>query len=240
MTKDPEETGAEFSGLYEKTAAAAVRGYALRTGMRLPERLTGCPLEELDPEDITALLEAGKEAGIKLYRFKRGHETLPRVRFAMGFLQAVCPESLCDIGSGRGVFLFPFLDRFPSVPVTALDLLDHRISLLNDIRTGGIPALTALRADICSRPLPEKSADVVTALEVLEHIPDVQEAVRAAVSIARRYVVVTVPSKPDSNPEHIHLLTRDLLKEYFGNAGCTRLQFGSVLDHLTLIASVPS
>jgi 2-polyprenyl-3-methyl-5-hydroxy-6-metoxy-1,4-benzoquinol methylase len=49
--------------------------------------------------------------------------------------------------------------------------------------------------------------DIVTLLEVLEHIPDVEKAV-AAVRMARKYVVVSVPSKEDNNPEHIHLLTK--------------------------------
>ena len=229
-----------LSDYYDKLAAAAVRGYALRTGWELPEALLSCPLEDLNEENISELFRYGKEFGVRLYHFKIAHGIMPRIHFVLGFMEAVRPGSLCDIGTGRGVFLFPFLDRFPSVPVTALDLLDHRIDFLNDIRAGGISTLTALKADICSRPLPEKSADVVTALEVLEHIPDVEAAIEAAVRTARRYVVVTVPSKPDSNPEHIHFLTKDLLTGYFNRAGCSKLQFGGVLDHLTLIASVKS
>ena len=75
-------------------------------------------------------------------------------------------------------------------------------------------------------------------LEVLEHIPDVQAAVTAAVRIARRYVAVTVPSKEDDNPEHIHLLTKPVLTELFRNAGCQRLHFGGVPGHLILTAAV--
>ncbi|MDO4331030.1 MAG: hypothetical protein Q4C66_17070 [Lachnospiraceae bacterium] len=35
--------------------------------------------------------------------------------------------------------------------------------------------------------------------ELLEHIPEVEQAVKAAVNMAKQYVVVTVPSKPDNN-----------------------------------------
>ncbi len=225
------------SPLYEKLAAAAVRGFALRTGAAFPEKLLTPQLDSLSQEEICMLIDKGKELGVKLYRFKRGHEDLPRVKFVIGFLQAIHPETLCDIGSGRGVFLFPFLDRFPTTPVTGMDLLDYRIEFLKDIQRGGITNLSTIQADICTQPLPDKSVDVVTALEVLEHIPDVQEAIRSAISIARRYVVVTVPSKPDNNPEHIHLLTKEKLTSYFNAAGCSRLQFGSVPNHLTLIAN---
>lgn len=224
--------------LYDKLAAASVRGYALRTGSDLSAELMEKPLEALTENDVSALIDIGNAWGIKLYRFKRGHEELPRVKFALGFLRAIYPKSLCDVGSGRGVFLFPFLDQFPYAQVTSLELLDYRAQLLNDLHTGGVSNLTTYQEDVCTQPLPDKSVDVVTALEVLEHIPDVQAAIQAAVNMSRRYVVVTVPSKPDNNPEHIHLLTRDLLTEYFHQAGCTRLQFGGVLDHLTLIAKI--
>ncbi len=227
-----------YGELYERLAAAAVRGHAARQGLALPAPLGEKPLEALTESELTALLELGSAWGVKLYRFKRGHESLPRVKQILGFLRSVRPESLLDVGSGRGVFLFPFLDAFPGVPVTSLDLLDYRVNFLEDIRRGGVDRLTAMRADICAGPAPEKSADVVTLLEVLEHIPDVQAAVTAAVRIARRYVAVSVPSKQDDNPEHIHLLTKPVLTELFANAGCDRLHFGGVPGHLILTASL--
>ncbi len=227
-----------YTELYRSLAAAAVRGCAAREGRSLPPQLGEPPLGALTEEDITALLDLGRAWGVKLYRFKRGHKDMPRVKQILGFLRGVQPESLLDVGSGRGVFLFPFLEAFPAVPVTSLDLLDYRVAFLEDIRLGGVDRLTALRADICAWPVQEKIADVVTMLEVLEHIPDVQAAVTAAVRIARRYVAVTVPSKEDDNPEHIHLLTKQVLTELFRNAGCDRLHFGGVPGHLILIAAI--
>ncbi len=227
-----------YDEMYKELAAAAVRGYAARHGLPLSASWAEKPLDALTEDELAALLDQGSAWGVKLYRFKRGHETLPRVRQILGFLRGIQPESLLDVGSGRGVFLFPFLDGFPGVSVTCLDLLDYRVSFLEDIRRGGVERLTAMQADICACPVPEKSADVVTMLEVLEHVPDVQAAVTAAVRIARRYVAVTAPSKEDDNPEHIHLLTKPLLTEIFRNAGCERLHFGGVPGHLILTAAV--
>ncbi len=156
----------------------------------------------------------------------------------MGFLRGIQPESLLDVGSGRGVFLFPFMREFPWVPVTSLDILDKRVTLLNAIHDGGMENLTALKASICDWNVPDGTFDVVTLLEVLEHIPDVQAAVKNAVRLARRYVVVTVPSKPDNNPEHIHLLSKPVLTELFGTAGCNRLQFDGVPGHLFMVQVV--
>lgn len=223
---------------YPILAAAAIRGHSIRHGQPLPADLACTPLEELTQPQLDALWEQGSAWGVKLYRFKRGHEDLPRVKQVLGFLRSVYPESLVDVGSGRGVFLFPFLEAFPQCRVTSLDILDHRVEFLEDIRSGGLDCLEARKGDICTQPLPDKCADVVTLLEVLEHIPDVSRAVQAAVRMARKYVVVTVPSKPDNNPEHIHLLTKDILTKLFREAGCSKLHFSGVNGHLILIASV--
>ena len=224
--------------MYTDLAAAAVRGYMIRSGKNgPPAELAKVPLGSLSDGDISKLISYGEDAGIKLYRFKRGHEDMPRVKKILGFLHSVQPKSLLDVGSGRGVFLFPFLNEFPDTSVTSLDILDHRVRFLEDISVGGISRLTAVEADICSKPFPDESFDVVTLLEVLEHIPDVEKAIDAAVKISRRFIAVSVPSKPDNNPEHIHLLTKPILTEYFNRAGCLRLNFSGVNGHLIMIAA---
>lgn len=218
--------------------AAYVRGIAQSTGKpALPPELLRAPLGALTDRELAQLAEAGAGAGLKLYRFKE-KEDLPRVSAVLGFLRGVQPQSLLDVGSGRGAFLFPFLREFPEVPVTAVDLLPHRVELLSAVARGGMSRLTPLQQDICAWDAPDGSFDVVTLLEVLEHIPAVEQAVEAAVRLARRYVVVTVPSKPDNNPEHIHLLTKDKMTGLFARAGCEKLKFGGVNGHLMAVASL--
>lgn len=222
----------EGTGRYDlRMTAAYVRG-AMK-GEDSP--LFRAPLGELTEAQCRALIALAREKGVDLHHFKR-FEELPRVRAVLGFLKGVAPESLLDVGSGRGVFLFPFLRAFPGVPVTSVDLNENRAALLRAVHDGGADCLTALCGDICSWDAPDASFDAVTLLEVLEHIPDVEAAVGNAVRLARRYVAVTVPSKPDDNPEHIHLLTRDKLADLFTRAGCARLQFGGVPGHLFMTA----
>ena len=110
--------------------------------------------------------------------------------------------------------------------------------MLSDIQNGGIENLKVLKANICEQPIAKKSVDVVTLLEVLEHIPDVESAIRAAVNIAKEYVVVTVPSKEDDNPEHIHLLTKEKLTAYFNACGVKKLSFDGVPGHLVMIGRI--
>lgn len=226
---------------YESALAAAyVRGTAQMSGQpKLPLELAQAPLEALTEGELFQIIDLGFRAGIRLYHFKR-KDNLPRVSAVLGFLRGVQPQSLLDVGSGRGVFLLPFLREFPNVLVTSVDILSHRVEMLQALSAGGIDRLTALPQDICTWDAPDGAFDIVTLLEVLEHIPDVEQAVKNAVRLAQRYVVVTVPSKPDNNPEHIHLLTREKLTALFTAAGCERLKFGGVNGHLLLTASTGS
>ncbi len=217
---------------------AYIRGVSKRTGTpALDKNLIQKPLNELTEAEKEILEKAGRDADLKLYRFKNMGE-LPRVQKAIGFLKGVWPESLLDVGSGRGVFLFPFLESFPYVPVTSADILDYRVEFLKDIALGGIITLTAVQENIVSWNAPDKSFDIVTMLEVLEHIPEVEKAIFNAVRLAKRYVVVSVPNKEDNNPEHIHLLTKDILTDLFTRAGAKGLHFDGVNGHLFMTARV--
>src|SRR5262245_15320985 len=102
----------------------------------LPADLLDTPLEELSEAQLSALIVAGLQAGLRLHRFKRTMG-LPRVRKTLGALRGLAPESLLDVGSGRGAFLWPLLDAFPDLPVTTLDLLEHRIAEIEAVRAGG-------------------------------------------------------------------------------------------------------
>lgn len=222
-----------------KPAAAWLRGHAIKTGTpELDTELLEMPLEVLTDEELAAIVAIGETTGQKLYPFKTGKSELPRVRQVLGFLYGIEFESLLDVGSGRGVFLLPFMEEFHQVQVTSLDLLDKRVTFLNELAAGGYSQLTAYNKNICDQPFPENSFDVVTLLEVLEHIPEVGKAVAAAVKMARKHVVISVPSKEDDNPEHIHLLTKDILTKLFADAGCTKLHFGGVNGHLIMMATI--
>lgn len=95
----------------ERLLAAYVRGMARQNQPLLPPPLMETPLELLTSEEMEAIFRAGEAAGLKLYYFKK-KGLLPRVKAVLGFLRSVQPESLLDVGSGRGVFLFPFLTQF--------------------------------------------------------------------------------------------------------------------------------
>jgi hypothetical protein len=73
-------------------------------------------------------------------------------------------------------------------------------------------------------------------LEVLEHLSEPERAIAEAVRVARRFVVVSVPSKADDNPEHIQLFTEQSLTKLFTRAGVQRLSIDYVLNHIIAMA----
>ena len=178
-----------------RTAGAWVLGHARNAGKpELPEALRGKKVDECSSDELLQIVGAAREEGLKLYPFKLKSTLMARTRRTFGFLHSVCFETLLDVGSGRGAFLIPFIEEFPNVDVTSIDLLDYRATFA--------------------------------------------QAVAAAVRMAKSYVVVTVPSKPDDNPDHIHLLTKDKLTEMFNAAGCSRLHFDGVEGHLFMVAAI--
>ena len=172
----------------------------------------------------------------------KAKEDLPRVKSVLGFLQGVIPAGQCktllDVGSGRGAFLFPLLRDFPTLEVTSIDILPHRIELLDCLHQGGITNLHPILGDICTWNAPDKSYDVVTMLEVMEHIPDTEAVVRNVIRLAHNYIGVSVPSKPDDNPEHIHLFSNEDLKSLFMEHGCKKVKFISVTNHRIMVAQI--
>ncbi len=184
-----------------------------------------------------ATIDDGIEAGLRLHKFKQNTE-LPRVQRVLGILRSLAPQSLLDVGSGRGTFLWPVLAHFPELAVTAIDVSERRVQDMDAVRRGGIARLRVVRMDAQHMAFAPQSFDVATMLEVLEHMPDPQQALSNAVKTAKRFVVVSVPSVPDENPEHIHLFGVDQLKDMAATAGASRVTIEHVLNHRVMLCRV--
>jgi ubiquinone/menaquinone biosynthesis C-methylase UbiE len=223
-------------GSYYAVAAAYVRGSLRGTSHETDAALFSPPLESLGEREMALLLEIGLGAGLRLHRFKKTMG-LPRVARVLGVLRGLQPADLLDIGSGRGAFLWPLLDAFPDLPVTAVDCAEYRVQMLQTVAAGGVSRLAVRQADATALPFADAQFDVVTALEVLEHIPDAEVAVLEIVRVARRHVVASVPSHVDDNPEHLHLLCERDLERLFHMAGARRIGFQYVPNHLIAVVT---
>ena len=223
--------------IFDRFAAAYVRGCLSVNDNDEVDDLWSTSIDELSPAQLETIYQKGIAAGLRLHRFKRTM-ALARVRRVIGLLHSLQPATLLDIGSGRGTFLWPLLDTFPHLPVTAIDASSQRATELHAVHSGGITQLSALHMDVTTLDFADNAFDTVTALEVLEHIGDIQTAVAEIVRVAKRFVVVSVPSKEDDNPEHIHLFDNTQLQALFNQAGAQRVQCDYVLNHLIAVIKV--
>jgi len=97
--------------------------------------------------------------------------------------------SVLDLGCGDGSFLHCLRREVPGVEVRGADVSD---TALARARARGIDGVQLDLADPHAE-IPG-SADVVTALEVIEHLPDAEGAVLKAAAAARHYLIVSVPN----------------------------------------------
>lgn len=188
--------------------------------------------------DGEALLAAARGAGLRWNKFKRKLGP-PRVSHVLAMLDGIDPTSVLDIGSGRGAFLWPLVARFEQLEVTAVDRLAHRVADIEAVRAGGIARVRAQLGDVTALSFDEAAFDVVTILEVLEHLHDPLAAARETLRVARRFVIASVPSHEDDNPEHIRLFTRASLTELFEQAGAARVRITYVLNHMVALVTAP-
>ena len=207
---------------FTRLAAAYVRG-------RLGREAAG-----LGPEELIA---AGLARGLRLHKFKRNAE-LPRVRKVLGVLRGLAPASLLDVGSGRGAFLWPLLDAFPDLSVVAIDRDPRRAADLGAVGAGGVARLRAARMDVERLALADDCVDGVTILEVLEHLVQPHLAAAEVVRVSRRFVIASVPSTPDKNPEHVRLFSSASLEGLLRDAGARSVRLDYVPGHIVAVARV--
>ena len=111
----------------------------------------------------------------------------------MGELQGVLGPpvgAIVDVGIGEGFALermFP-----PDTPVIGLEYR-HDKAL---VASRKLPTASVVRGDAGVLPFPDRSADLVTSIEVLEHLPGYEQAVAEMARITRGRLVVSVPWEP--------------------------------------------
>jgi 2-polyprenyl-3-methyl-5-hydroxy-6-metoxy-1,4-benzoquinol methylase len=97
--------------------------------------------------------------------------------------------TLLDCGAGGGAFAS---EMSADLRVTAMD--DHEESL--ELLRASLPPGGVVRGGCTQIPFPEDSFDIVTALDVLEHIPDDRKAVAEMIRVLKPggILVLTVPA----------------------------------------------
>lgn len=137
----------------------------------------------MSPEEYTKLSRIEKR-----HWFYAGKREI--VRYWIGkYLPNLRSLTLLDCGAGGGAFASEMSD---DLQVTAMD--DHEESL--ELLRATLPPRDVVRGECTQIPFPEGSFDIVTALDVLEHIPDDRKAVAEMIRVLKPggLLILTVPA----------------------------------------------
>lgn len=106
-------------------------------------------------------------------------------------LPAEAPVRILEVGMGEAEIATRVRDRYQTGNLVGIDLPDPRLAAAWDAQ--GVPGAFA---DITRLPFPSASFDLVLAIEVLEHVPDPEAALRELARVGRDRFVLSVPREP--------------------------------------------
>ncbi len=127
----------------------------------------------------------------EVYRFVPEHDRAEawRLEFVQSLLPSAQLTRVLDAGCGDGYQCQHLARRYPHV--VGADIAVPRLQFARQ-RSPSIPFLAM---EIMRPPFRPKVFDLVTLVEVLEHMPDPPAVLRNVATLSRRYVLVTVPYK---------------------------------------------
>jgi 2-polyprenyl-3-methyl-5-hydroxy-6-metoxy-1,4-benzoquinol methylase len=104
------------------------------------------------------------------------------------------PSSLLDIGCGEGVHTYRWATQLGDRRVVGIDLEDPKLAAEWEKRQAPNLQYRTMKAE--NLPFADGEFDLVTAIEVLEHVPDPRRTVAEMARCARRHLLVSVPREP--------------------------------------------
>lgn len=175
-------------------------------------------VEDLDVEIKNSIISDAKKENISLRRFKK--TILDRVTKCTGIINGFYPTTLLDVGSGRGNFLHYYLYNNisnPQISISETSEWQNKSFYHSFYHTDFKNNVEVLGVDLNTVKSFNKTYDVVSILEVLEHIENWEEALLSCLSYANKAVVISVPSKEDNNPEHLRVINEQMIEDVIGN-----------------------
>lgn len=119
-------------------------------------------------------------------------------RLVAGFFDALhasvprsLPDRVLEVGVGEGEVAARLRPHWPDATVVGLDLADEELAAHWPDKP-----FHPMFADVGRLPFPDRSFDLVMAIEVLEHVPDPDLALQELRRVARRDLILSVPREP--------------------------------------------
>lgn len=181
----------------------------------------------LTPESLHDLDWRGAKADPAFF------ERSPRYPFIADLIVPLKPSHLFDLGCGSGYLVHLIKEQLPDVRVDGVDV--SRVALEQARRH--LDRVWHLDIDRSNLPVPDNSYDVVTCVEVLEHVYDPLHALSEICRILqmRGSAVITVPNLaywryrldllrgripgPAADRRHLHQFNRQFLDQTARQAG---------------------
>ncbi len=108
-----------------------------------------------------------------------------------GLLDGLAPVRILEVGVGEGHVMTRVRERFPDASIAGLDLPDA--ALADHWREASLPCLFG---DATRLPFADGTFDLVMAIEVLEHVPGPDAALRELARVCSGTLVASVPFEP--------------------------------------------
>ena len=109
-------------------------------------------------------------------------------------LERADPDSLLDVGCGEGVLVQRMAQRLHSRRVVGIDV--QEASIQAGWSRNQAPNLEYRTMHAEELPFAEDEFDTVSAIEVLEHLPDPERTLAQMARCAQRHLLVSVPREP--------------------------------------------
>jgi 2-polyprenyl-3-methyl-5-hydroxy-6-metoxy-1,4-benzoquinol methylase len=104
------------------------------------------------------------------------------------------PASLLDVGCGEGLLVQRWAQRLGEKRVVGIDLQEDSIQAGWAEHQAPNLEYRVMAAD--SLPFADEEFDLVSAIEVLEHLPDPEQTLSEMARCAARHLLVSVPHEP--------------------------------------------
>lgn len=101
-------------------------------------------------------------------------------------------ERALDVGCAEGMQLSLLRAQFPAMTAVGLDIDPE---LLTQARRCN-PGVDLHQGSVLALPFEDRSFDTVICCEVLEHVPETEQALRELCRVARHHLVLSVPHEP--------------------------------------------
>ena len=161
---------------------------------------------------VRSTIDGGLPAWLRFYRNSLDRLESDAASAAMTFApihawaaSQVSGHRVIDLGSCFG--FFPLRLARQGIDVLATDLSGPTMHLLDTVSARLRRPLTTLSCNATDVPLPDNSADTVTALHLIEHLPAAaaDAVLDEAVRLARRRVVIAVPFEDEPRECYGHV-----------------------------------